>query len=90
MRHRNRPIAAGDQRCFDDRYLHERCLVAPSPEAQERLKDRLREAADRAGLPAGQVGLVPLDRGGFNDGLIKPGTDLPLGTPLRVARRGAL
>ncbi len=33
---------------------------------------------------------MPLDRGGFNDGLIKPGTDLPLGTPLRVARRGAL
>ena len=33
---------------------------------------------------------MPLDRGGYNDGLIKPGTDLPLGTPLRVARRGAL
>ena len=85
MRHRNRPIPGAD-----DRYLHERCKVAPSPEAQERLKDKLREAADRAGLSAGQVGLVPLDRGGYNDGLIKPGTDLPLGTPLRVARRGAL
>ena len=90
MRHRNRPIAAVDGCRVDDRYLHERCLVAPSPEAQERLKDSLREAADRAGLPAGQVGLLPLDRGGFNDGLIKPGTDLPLGTSLRVARRGAL
>ena len=85
MRHRNRPIPGAD-----DRYLHERCKVAPSPEAQERLKAKLEEAADRAGLAAGQVGLVPLDRGGYNDGLIKPGTDLPLGTPLRVARRGAL
>ena len=85
MRHRNRPIPGAD-----DRYLHERCKVAPSPEAQERLKAKLQEAADRAGLSAGQVGLVPLDRGGYNDGLIKPGTDLPLGTPLRVARRGAL
>ncbi len=85
MCHRNRPMPGAD-----DRYLHERCKVAPSPEAQERLKARLKEAADRAGLSAGQVGLVPLDRGGYNDGLIKPGTDLPLGTPLRVARRGAL
>jgi len=33
---------------------------------------------------------VPLDRGGFNDGLIKPGTELPLGMPLRTARRQAL
>jgi immune inhibitor A len=85
MRHRNRPIPGADDRC-----LHERCKVAPSPEAQARLRDTLREVADRAGLPAGQVGLVPLDRGGYNDGMIRPGTDLPLGTPLRVARRGAL
>ena len=33
---------------------------------------------------------MPLDRGGYNDGLIVPGTDFPLGTPLRVAQRGAL
>jgi hypothetical protein len=83
MRHRHQPNEGAD----DNRCLHERCLVAPSPDAQERPKDKLRETADRAGLAAGQVGLVPLDRGGFNDGLIKPGTDLPLGTPLRVARR---
>lgn len=86
MRHHNRPLDG----LSDDQYLHERCKVAPSPEAQARLKERLTEAAARAGLSAGQVGLVPLDRGGFNDGLIKPGSDLPLGTPLRVARRGAL
>jgi immune inhibitor A len=86
MPHRNRPIDG----TADDHYLHERCKVAPSPEAQARLKEQLTEAAERAGLSAGQVGLVPLDRGGFNDGLIKPGSDLPLGTPLRVARRDAL
>ena len=51
MRHHNRPIPGAD-----DRYLHERCKVAPSPEAQERLKAKLQEAADRAGLSAGQVG----------------------------------
>jgi immune inhibitor A len=85
MRHRNRPIPGAD-----DRYLHERCKVAPSPEAQARLRDKLRDMADRAGLPAGQVGLIPLDRGGYNDGMIRPGSDLPLGTPLRVARRAAL
>jgi immune inhibitor A len=85
MRHLNRPIPG-----CDDAYLHERCLVAPSPEAQARLKERLRDAAGRAGLAPGQVGLVPLDRGGFNDGLIKPGTELPLGMPLRTARRMAL
>ena len=85
MRHRNRPIPGAD-----DRYLHERCKVAPSPEAQARLRDKLRDMADRAGLPAGQVGLIPLDRGGYNDGMIRPGSDLPLGTPLRVPRRAAL
>ena len=77
MRHLNRPIPG-----CDDRYLHERCLVAPSPDAQARLKEKLREAASGAGLSVGQVGLVPLDRGGFNDGLIKPGTELPLGMAL--------
>ena len=85
MRHQNRPIPGAD-----DRYLHERCKVAPSPDAQERLRRKLHEAANRAGLPAGQLGLVPIDRGGYNDGLIEPGTELPLGTPLRVARRAAL
>ena len=85
MRHLNRPIA----NC-DSRYLHERCLVAPSPEAQARLRERLRDVAARAGLSRTRVGLVPQDRAGFNDGLIRPGTDFPVGTPLRVARAGAL
>ena len=51
MRHRNRPIPGAD-----DCYLHERCKVAPSPEAQERLKAKLEEMADWAGLSAARLG----------------------------------
>jgi immune inhibitor A len=37
-------------------------------------------------MPGRRLALQPQNRPGFNDGLIIPGTDLPLGTSLRAAR----
>lgn len=69
----------------------ERCCVAPSPELRETINkalDKMRRAA-----PPAMRDLVALRRRpcvGFNDGLIVPGSLLPLGTPPSVARNVAL
>jgi len=68
---------------------HERCLVAPSPQLRTRLRERLRSAAASIEIPGRRLALQPQNRPGFNDGLIIPGTELPLGTSLRTARRAA-
>jgi immune inhibitor A len=68
---------------------HERCLVAPSPQLRTRLRERLRSAAAGIEIPGRRLALQPQNRPGFNDGLIIPGTELPLGTSLRSARRAA-
>lgn len=66
------------------------CMVAPHPDLRESLKgelDRIRGAAK------GSLGLLlqAKDRSpaGMNDGLIYPGDQFPLGTPLRIARAAA-
>jgi immune inhibitor A len=67
-----------------------RCLVAPSPQLQRRIRDSVRRLSTTAEvLPGRRLVLEPLDRPGLNDGLIIPGTEYPLETPLRVVRRAA-
>jgi immune inhibitor A len=67
----------------------ERCLVAPAPQLRARIRERLRRAAD-AGLVAGRrLAVRSQNRPGFNDGLIIPGTEFPLGTGVRAVRRAA-
>lgn len=66
---------------------HDRCCVSPSPDLKKKIDkaiERMRKAA-----PDGMEDLVTLrnkPRVGFNDGLIIPGTELPLGTPPMAAR----
>ena len=69
---------------------NERCLVAPSPQLRARVRERLRSAAASLDvMPGRRLALQPQNRPGFNDGLIIPGTELPLGTSLRAARSTA-
>lgn len=68
----------------------ERCLVAPSPELQDRIRERMQAVQTSGDVPPGaRVLFVPQNRPGFNDGLIVPGDLLPLGTTERVARSTA-
>jgi immune inhibitor A len=74
----------------DPRDLHQRCLVAPSPQLRERLLERLRSFSDSPGITlGGRIVIEPPKRPGFNDGLIIPGSEYPLGTPLSTVRRAA-
>jgi immune inhibitor A len=67
----------------------ERCLVAPAPQLRARTRERLRHMSE-AGLVAGRrLVVLPRNRPGFNDGLIIPGTEFPLGTGVRAVRRAA-
>ena len=67
------------------------CAVAPSPELRERLKADLAKARDSAVGPLGA--LMGLSRGprplGFDDGVIIPPEQFPLGTPMRSIRSAA-
>jgi immune inhibitor A len=63
----------------------DRCLVAPSPQIRRQIRDRLRAASAEI-APMGPVALRPQNRPGFNDGLIVPGQEFPLGTPLESVR----
>lgn len=70
--------------------LRRRCLVAPSPELRERIRERLRGLRSARDLSiGGPVVVQPQKRPGFNDGLIIPGSEFALGTPLRAVRRAA-
>jgi immune inhibitor A len=67
-----------------------RCAVAPSPE----LRDKIKQQLDAARAKKGSV-LAPLVRAaeprrpGFNDGLIVPPQEFPLGTPISAIRNVA-
>ena len=68
----------------------ERCLVAPSPQLRARIRERVRSLAAGADLmPGRRIVMQTQDRPGFNDGLVIPGAEFPLATPLRVVRRAA-
>ena len=70
--------------------LRERCCVAPSPELRERIVQRLRDLSEARDFNlGGRIVVEPQKRAGFNDGLIVPGSEFPLGTALRVARGAA-
>jgi immune inhibitor A len=70
--------------------LHERCCVAPSPQLRNRIRERLRTLRSAPDISlGGRVVLESQKRPGFNDGLIIPGTEFPLGTPVRRIRRAA-
>jgi immune inhibitor A len=75
---------------FQPTDLGDRCCVAPSPQLRERIRELMRSINETAGVAVGgRVVFQPQQRPGFNDGLIIPGTEYPLGTPLGHARRGA-
>ena len=84
MSRRNRPSS------FELTDLEHRCCVAPSPQLRERIRELLRSINETAGAGVGgRVVFQPQQRPGFNDGLIIPGTEYPLGTPTRTIRRAA-
>lgn len=70
---------------------NERCLVAPSPQLRSRIRERLRSATAATAdfVPGRRIAIQSQNRPGFNDGLIIPGTEFPLGTSLRSVRRAA-
>lgn len=74
---------------FEPTDLADRCCVAPSPELRERIRVISRSINEAAGGALGRVVFQPRQRPGFNDGLIVPGSEYPLGTPLRTVRRAA-
>ena len=70
--------------------VRDRCCVAPSPQLRERIVTQLRELRGARDLNlGGQIVIQPQKRPGFNDGLIVPGSEFPLGTPLHVVRSAA-
>ena len=81
-RNNNSPYFRGD--------IRHRCCVAPSPQLRERIRERLRGINEAPGIGlGGRIVVQPQQRPGFNDGLIIPGSEYPLGTPLRIVRRAA-
>jgi immune inhibitor A len=68
----------------------DRCLVAPSPQLRTRIRERLRSLAEvNEFMPGARVAVRTQDRPGFNDGLIVPGAEFPLETPLSFVRSAA-
>jgi immune inhibitor A len=67
------------------------CAVAPSPELREKLKAELAEARLKVGgVLSGVMGFSRSPRPlGFNDGVIIPPDQFPLGTPMRSIRSAA-
>lgn len=67
------------------------CAVAPSPELREKLKTELTKARGKTGGVLSSA--MGLSRGprplGFDDGVIIPPNQFPLGTPLRSIRSAA-
>jgi immune inhibitor A len=64
--------------------------VAPSPQLQRRIRDHVRRLSSTVDIiPGRRFVLEPLNRPGLNDGLIIPGSEFPLETPLSVVRRAA-
>lgn len=70
--------------------VEDRCLVAPSPELREQLKEEFEEVRSNSSAMMGMM-LRPQPRSpiGMNDGLIYPGDTFPLGTGPVAASRAA-
>jgi immune inhibitor A len=70
--------------------LRERCCVAPSPELRERMVQELHALSEARDVNfGGRIVVEPQKRTGFNDGMILPGSEYPLGTPRSVVRSAA-
>src|SRR6187431_3335193 len=70
----------------------QRCLVAPHPNLKKKLDvamKKLSAVTSRGVLNNRVVMGRPYKPVGFNDGLIYPGTEFPVGTPAAVARSAA-
>ncbi len=65
------------------------CAVAPSPELKERLKVELAKVRKQSPLAATFAIARAPRHPGFNDGVIIPPSQLPLGTPLSAIRAAA-
>jgi immune inhibitor A len=79
-----------DESSSDPFDLRERCCVAPSPQLRERMVQELHALSEARDLNfGGRIVIEPQKRTGFNDGMILPGTEYPLGTPRGVVRSAA-
>ncbi len=68
----------------------DRCLVAPSPDLRERIRDEFSELRDASSsLMSGMLRFGQETPIGMNDGLIYPGDTFPLGTSAFTVRRAA-
>ena len=68
----------------------QRCMVAPSPELQKKLKKDLASIRSRAtGTLSNFIRLREPTAVGLNDGMIIPPDEFELGTPSRVVRSAA-
>ncbi len=68
----------------------ERCMISMSPELKDSVKAELSKLAEAKGLPGGaQLRLMEPRHPGFNDGMIMPPDEYPLGTSPSVIRSGA-
>lgn len=68
----------------------DRCLVSPSPEARERLKDALTNLKNTAGDEFRELVKFKLpQRVGLDDGVIYPEDFFPVGTPMNIIRSSA-
>lgn len=71
-------------------HIHQgRCLIPPSPELRERMKEELERVSRETELIGPLLRIGQQDRPGFNDGLILPGDQFPIGTPLERVRNEA-
>jgi immune inhibitor A len=68
----------------------QRCAVAPHPDLRKRIKEALAAARKAAGIPGAlNVHAAEPTRVGFNDGVIRPPEDYPLGTAPSVIANAA-
>jgi immune inhibitor A len=68
----------------------QRCMVAASPDLQEKIKAELKTLrANERSVIRGLVRAAEPQAPGLNDGMIFPPDEYPLGTPLRTIRSGA-
>src|SRR3979409_1303146 len=67
-----------------------RCMVAPNPELRERIKSAMRTMAESGAVPAALALRAAEPRElGFNDGVIVPPEEYPLGTAPSIIRAAA-
>src|SRR5258708_10246909 len=64
-----------------------RCMVAPNPELRERIKSAMRTMTESGAVPAALALRAAEPRAlGFNDGVIVPPEEYPLGTAASTIR----